>query len=172
MRTVLVAAYAVSMAVAVAGHGMLPEQAAVHFGASGAADGWGSRDTLTGLFVVMNTVLFVVFLSGPRLAFRLPDDMISLPNRDYWLAEDRRERAIEIMSGLAYEFGAATLVYTAFVMVLTVHANHRQPPALDNTTFLVGLGAYLLYSAWWCVRLVRSFRKPDAEETATPIQPR
>lgn len=172
MRTVLMVAYAVSMAVAVVGHGMLPEQAAVHFGASGAADGWAPRAVHTGLFVVMNTVVFVLFLLGPRLAFRLPDDMISLPNRDYWLAEGRRDRALGIMSSLVHEFGATTLAFTVLVMVLTIQANHRQPPALDDTTFLVGLGAYLLYAAWWCIRLVRSFRKPDPEETATPIRPR
>jgi len=172
MRTVLVAAYAVSMAVAVVGHGMLPEQAAVHFGASGAADGWAPRAVHTGLFVVMNTVVFVLFLLGPRLASRLPDEMISLPNRDYWLAEGRRERALEIMSNLVHELGAATLGFTVVVMVLTLQANRREPPALDNVTFLVGLGAYLLYTSWWCVRLIRSFRRPEAEETATPIQPR
>ena len=109
----------------------------------------------------MFSFFFILFWWIPKLLVTVPPDMVNLPHKEYWLAEENRERAVAIFSALLHEFGAVILLFFALVGVLTTWANLEQPIRLDNTLFLGGLVAFLAYTGWWCVRLYRAFRIPE-----------
>jgi uncharacterized membrane protein len=106
----------------------LPDPMASHFGAGGAPDAFMSR---AGFFIAMALVgggsVAAVFAS-PILLRVTPRRLISLPNRDYWLAnEGRREAAFDRLAGLMGWIGAATTALLVIATELTVQANLEKP---------------------------------------------
>ena len=79
---------------------LVPDPMASHFGLSGRPNGWSSHfRMIAGL-----TVLVLVFAAIFAVTFffsRVPDRLISLPNKTYWLAPERREATPLVRVGLA-----------------------------------------------------------------------
>src|SRR5687768_4726464 len=69
----------------------LPEKMASHFNAAGEVDGWMSKSSF---FIFEGGILLLIlaeFTLIPFLIKILPDSLINLPNKDFWLAKERRE---------------------------------------------------------------------------------
>ncbi len=66
----------------------LPEQVAIHFGADGRPDGWGSRE----FFVTFNIVLYVFIYFLFRFIRKVPKEFVNMPHRAYWFAPEREEQ--------------------------------------------------------------------------------
>jgi len=92
-------------------------------------------------------LLSVMFLLVPLLITRLPPGMINLPNKDYWLAPERRASTARTIQGYMVGFGDA------------MRASLMPVPHLPNRIWalLVLLAAFTLI---WTVRLLRAFRRP------------
>jgi hypothetical protein len=104
--------------------------------------GWG---TIALLFVV------------PLFLFRLPPAMISLPNREYWLASD--ERRVYALDRLAEYLGwtaAATAALLAVAIELAIRANLHETAFADGP-FLVFLGAYFAFVLGATIWMLRTF---------------
>jgi len=71
-------------------HGRLPERVATHFDFAGRANGWMSREVQTAAHIGIVLFLAAMLEGLARLGPRLPDEMINLPQCDYWLAPERR----------------------------------------------------------------------------------
>lgn len=139
----------------------LPEPFASHFGGGGEPDAFMSK---VGFFVVMALVgggsVALVFVS-PLLLRITPRELISLPNRDYWLATDeRRTEATDRLAGVMGWIGAATTGLVVIATELTIQANLEQTN-LDEVTFLLFLGLYFAFVIVAVVRLFRIFRVPE-----------
>jgi len=93
----------------------------------------------------------------------LPDSLINLPHREYWLAPERRDETAGYLVGHMLWLSCMMSGLTIVLHQMTVEANLQAPPQLSNTTwgymamFLVGL--FL-----WIFMLVRHFRLPKAGE--------
>ena len=139
----------------------LPDTMASHFGLSGRADSYMSKE---GFFLVLGLVgggaLAAIFAS-PALMRRLPPSLINIPNRKYWLADDeRREIAIERMADLLGGMGVATAALLAAVIELVMQANlHRTN--LDNRTFVIVMVAYMGFAAYVFVQRRRLLKLPE-----------
>lgn len=72
-------------------YGKLPQRVAVHFNFHGTADGWVSRQSLPLICLGTVVVLALLFWGIGKLIRRVPDNLINLPNKAYWLAPQRRE---------------------------------------------------------------------------------
>ncbi len=83
----------------------LPETVATHYGAGGRANGWMTRSGYL-LFMMVFLLGFstlVSFLIG-FIPHMLPS-LTSIPNRDYWLAEERREGLLQFLSSHGWWLG-------------------------------------------------------------------
>jgi uncharacterized membrane protein len=139
----------------------LPDTVASHFGSGGEPDAFMNK---VGFFVVMALVgggsVALVFAS-PLLLRITPRELISLPNRDYWLSSsERRSEATDRLAGVMAWIGAATTGLLVVATELTVQANLEQTN-LDEATFLVFLVVYFAFVTVAVVRLFRMFRIPD-----------
>jgi serine/threonine-protein kinase len=102
---------------------------------------------------------FVSFVVG-TLPRKFPH-WTNIPNRDYWLAPERREDSARFLSA-----HGKRLAYLVVMLMLGIHymvllASHRRPPALparEFTAIIVGFGLALL---WWIARLYRRFPSKD-----------
>jgi uncharacterized membrane protein len=140
----------------------LPERVATHFGADGLPNGWTSREGFapTMAFVVL---LPVAVIHGVGLLLgRLPPSLINLPNRDYWLAPERRAKTIEHVRTAMLEFGNAMFAFLLFVAWSIVRANTTGDGRLGGS-FELGLLTFLAFVAAWTFFLVKPYLRVPKE---------
>lgn len=137
--------------------GDLPALVASHFGPGGAANGFMAKDTYTVLMLAVVVGVPALVASTTQLVRILPPQMINLPNRQYWLAPERRAATLEALASLNLRFALALAVFLCFVHWLVVRANAVQPARLPETLFFVGLAAFGAATLAWLLVLFRRF---------------
>jgi uncharacterized membrane protein len=136
----------------------LPATVASHFVASGAANGfmpgWIYQRTMVLLIIIFPTLL--AYLSSWSL--NSPDARINLPNREYWLAPQRRETTLRRLRRSMKTAAMMLTLFLDYVHWLVVQANQLTPPHMDADrifTAIIIFSASMLYWAW---RFVKPFR--------------
>lgn len=139
----------------------LPDRVASHFNSAGAADGWMSRSAY--LWTMAGTALGVTaLLLGVFSTLRyLPPSLINLPNRDYWLAPERRAETYASFLSFGVWMAAFQMLLVLGTHLLVVKANQLQPPVLSTNVWWL-LGGFLLSTLALVVSLLRHFRQPAA----------
>jgi len=146
----------------------LPARVASHFTASGAPDGWAPRAELLELYVVILLVTIAPFALFPLILPHIPDGLINLPHKDYWLAPERRAETFRTLGSRMLWFGNATVMLVSHLMGVTLATNLTPHPSLGNTA-LWALAVYLAFTAVWLVSLLLYFyRKPPASRAGPP----
>jgi uncharacterized membrane protein len=165
MRAIFVLLFVANVVLGLVSLVLLPPRVAIHFGSGGTADSWAPSCVNTLFFIGMNAFVFLILYLTPRLVFRFPARWINLPNKDYWLRSENRARTVGMFSSLMWEFGSALFLFLLAVQLLTIQANLSQPVKLNERIFLPALILFILYSVYWCIKLLRAFRLPKAAET-------
>ncbi len=137
----------------------LPARVASHFDGAGRPNGWMSRDGLVLWQCVLLLALGALFGVGGRLLAVTPNGLINLPNKNYWLAPERRAESVAFLTGWLRWVGAGTLAFLMGVFQFSVQANLRRG-RLDSMPFLVATGFFLAGLAIAVVWLYRRFRAP------------
>ena len=139
----------------------LPPTVASHFVGSGEADAFMSRPTYLAAmcFFSAGVPALMVFFTR-RLIHRAPQ-RVNLPNREYWLAPERREASLRAITAHMMQFGFALSLLLAFAHWEVIQANLLEPPRLANDRFLTALGLFVLATGWWLYRLYARFRRPS-----------
>jgi uncharacterized membrane protein len=135
----------------------MPEVIASHFGNAGMANGWQSKSaffiTELGLIIAASVVTF----GAPLITALLPASAINLPNKEFWLAPDRREYILSYFRAQFAWFGCALLAFLLFVMQLVFRANLQPPPQLETSAFVPAIPLFLTFMAVWLIRLILHF---------------
>jgi len=155
-KAVFVALVAVAVAQAIFYYPQLPGTVASHFDGAGHPNGWSSKAEFFGIMFGMMAVMGVVFLGIPKAISRVPDGVISLPNRDYWLSGERRAETMRFIDSQLSWIGVATLLLIVAMTQFTIDANLRPHPELP-TKFMWVFWVYMGYSAVWTVHFVAHF---------------
>ena len=135
----------------------LPPVVASHFGASGAANGFMSRSAYTWFMAGIIAVVPSLLVLLPNLAMSRPRAQFNLPNKNYWLAPERRQETVEYLCGTSRRFGYSLVGFMAYVHWLVVKANAVHPPTLSNEWFVGGLVLLVLAAGGLVVGIFRRF---------------
>ena len=137
----------------------LPERVASHFAANGMANGYMTRDGYRTFIVcfALGVPLFVVAVVAilPR-AF---PGAINIPDRDYWMAPERRENTLGYLTGWACSLGSILSLFIAAIHSAVRVANEYDPPRLPSTLFFIILSAFGVAMVVWIVALATHFRR-------------
>ena len=144
-----------------AGSALLPERVAIHFGAAGHADGWAPRASATVFFEALALVP-LIFLLLALLMRILPAWTFNVPNRDYWLAPERRDETVAIIAGQLLWVACLMNLFLMGIFGLTIEANRMTPPRLPMNLFLPLLMLFIGGTIAWTGVFLRRFRKPPA----------
>jgi uncharacterized membrane protein len=159
LRLTIVAAAVLAALQALLYAPLLPDQVASHFDGTGMPNGWASKQAFFLLMLAVVGGNVALFLGLPQLITRIPLATISLPNRSYWLAPERRRATLRALERQLLLFGIATTTFLAIVFQLVIIANLRPTPRLDPRFGWI-LGGYLLFTIVWTLRLVAGHRRP------------
>lgn len=150
----------VLVALVIASDPWLPEKVATHFEISGTPNGWMSR-SVHAAFILGTAAFVAIVCAGTTYLTRfLPDSMINIPNRAYWLAPERRRETDDKVFALGLWIACLTVAFILGLHLLIVRANRRVPvrlPAVEGVglmlAFLAGIGALILVSCIWSWRI-------------------
>jgi hypothetical protein len=136
----------------------LPDVVASHFGPSGDANGTMPRGAYIRFMLTFMVGLPAVLVGVTHVAMGRPGARINLPNRDYWLAPERRDQTVSYLRTQMVRFSSVLIVFLCYAHWLVVRANRVQPPHLSNPAMISGLVAFVVYAIVWTRFLVRRFR--------------
>ncbi len=138
----------------------LPETIASHFDASGKVNGMMSKNSYFAFLSILLVLLVAVFSSVSRWLPKMPDSMINVPNKEYWLSPERREETFAVFgSSFAWMAVAVTALFIAIdQIVLSANVLRKD---VDPLAFWIVLGVFfVIVIALIFVSLKRFFRTP------------
>lgn len=144
--------------VAVSSRG-LPYLVAAHFNAAGQVNGYMPRDFYVGLMIVLMVTVPVMVALVPMRAFNDPQARINLPHREYWLAHERRDETIAVLSRFARRFSVMLELFLCYGHWAVVQANHRSPPTLPSTPFIVVVVLFIVATMTGVIALIARFQR-------------
>jgi uncharacterized membrane protein len=137
----------------------LPMRVASHFGSSGLANGFVTRDVYLaftiGLVVLVPALVGVLIVMSARFF----PQFLNLPNRDYWLAPERRAETAAYLTTHAAWLAALFALLALGVHVLLIRANRAVPPQLETGPFLAMLLTFMIVMFVWIGALARRFQR-------------
>lgn len=146
----------------------LPSTVASHFGAGGRADGFMSRDGYVAFMAAITVGVPLLIALGGLLARLLPTGLVNLPNKDYWLAPERRDAALATLERWLVAFAGALAFFLCYVHWLVVEANAATPPRLPETPFIAGLAIFIAAALGWSIAFYSRFAAPVKGARAGP----
>ena len=141
----------------------MPRRMASHFAADGRANGWQSREAFFVLMILMSASSAVVCFLAPRQIAAKANARINLPNRDYWLAPERREETMRFIAAMMAWFGCGILFVLISGTFLALQANLAPDHRFNSQAMLAVLGGFLAGLLSLLVRFVRHFQKVPPE---------
>ena len=140
----------------------LPNRVATHFDLHGKANGWMSREQYRNftLGVGLGTSVFVVGVLA--LVQKIGGRGLNLPNKEFWLAEERREATYQFLQSHFLWLGGLIVVFHAGLFHAVVAANSHTPALLSPAWTIALLAGDLVLIGTWLVVLLKRFRLPAA----------
>jgi hypothetical protein len=90
--------------------------------------------------------------------------LLNIPNRDHWIAPERRTDTLAAIESRMQLLAAAMIAFICFVHWLVMRANAINPPRLDESLFFVGLGSFAVFIIGWIIAFRRRFHIDPARQ--------
>jgi len=150
----------VALAKAAYDYPLLPDRLASHFGASGFPNGWMTKPAFFTIYVALVAFAAAAVFLAPRHIAASSRDKIRLPNKEYWLAAERRPETMAYFRAQFAWYGCAFLLTEVLAMELAIEANFHVPPRLPMGPMLLVVVGFVLFNGFWTVLLIRHFSNP------------
>ena len=136
----------------------MPNPMAVHFAADGTPDGFASPMDNAASMCTLAGFMAAIILGTSWLMTVFPSSCFSMPNRDYWMSEERRPETIRRIRSFCELLGVWMMLFFLIVQWQIFQANQTVPPKPIN----IGLygGILLFVIIFETVRSFLSFRLP------------
>ena len=129
---------------------------------AGPSDALTSKVTLLQIYLIAVAGTAFCFPGLGLLITRMKVSRINLPNKEYWLAPERKQRSLDFMVAYTAWFGSATLLFLMRIFhgcFRAVLGEGMRPDPPLPTAIATGVlyGAFILF---WCILPLIRFRKP------------
>jgi len=139
---------------------LLPDRLASHFGASGMPNGWMTKTQFYFTYaLVLLPALFIEFWLHRKVS-KTPGGKLNLPNKDYWLAPERRTETFAYFENFLAWYGCAFLLVVVFAMGLAMRANFDNPPQLPMVPIVSILSGFVVFNVVAVIAMLRRFSLP------------
>jgi len=136
---------------------LLPERMASHFASDGTPNGWQPKGVFLLLMGMVAGVTAIIGFLAPGLIAGRPASQINLPNKEYWLAPERRASTMEFIARQMRWFSCAVLFVILFGGYEAIQANLQDVVRFNSQAMLVVVLGFLAFVLVWVFRFVRHF---------------
>jgi hypothetical protein len=138
----------------------LPGVVATHFDGGGRPNGWMTRGGYLAFSLAFDVGLPLLVTAAIGLVPRRWPRFVNIPNRQHWLAPERRAATLGFLATHACSLGCLMTLFGAAVHWLILRANATASPALATAPLLWTIGAFLAALGVWIYALYRRLAKP------------
>lgn len=134
----------------------LPQKMAVHFDLKGNPDGWSSKGSFLG-FYILALVLVNIWLPLMRLILKkFPKQLINMPHKDYWLTDPKRTRyALDVTENMmAMIFSLFNFLFI-YIMKYTYDINLKGHSALKIWVIFIPTMILMIFPIIYMYRKLR-----------------
>lgn len=136
---------------------LLPERIASHFNAAGMPNGWMTKTQFLWTYaLVLLPALALEFWVSHQIASK-PNAKLNLPNKEYWLAQERRADTFAYFDLFFAWYGCAFLFVVVSAMGLAMRANFNSPPRLPAAPILAVIVGFVVFNVVAIVTMLRRF---------------
>ena len=143
---------------------IMPEQMAAHFNIQGNPDRFVPKIQFFLTQIRIMLVVFLVSLPIQALFLVVPPNIVNMPNREYWLAPERRAKTMERIGDFGSTMFAIILSTIQAAFEISAYANLHTPivfnARLMGLVLVISSGAILLM----LIGLILSFRLPSSAD--------
>jgi uncharacterized membrane protein len=140
---------------------LLPDRLASHFATSGIPNGWMTKSQFFITYAVLLVPALVVEFWVSRRIANKPDSRLNLPNKEYWLAPERRAETFAYFDSFFAWYGCAFLFVEVFAMGLAMRANFDSPPQLPTGPIVSVIAGFVLFNVAAVIAMFHRFSKPQ-----------
>ena len=137
----------------------LPDRLASHFGASGLPNGCMTKSHFVIVYALMIVPAAYLEYGLARTIEKYPR-RLNLPNKDYWLASERRAGTFDYLAGFFAWYGCVVLLVEVLAMAMAMRANLNDPVRLPTGPIELVLGAFLIFNVVAVISMYRRFAMP------------
>ena len=137
---------------------LLPDRMASHFDACGRPNGWSGKIAFFSIYAGVVLLMAGIRIMTRRSLAKTPVSLINLPNKEYWLAPERRAESMVILERYMTAFWSATFIFLICTMDLVFAANLGRSQILGEWFFVL-LAAFVLFTLAWTVSLIKRFAR-------------
>ncbi len=136
----------------------LPENLAAHYNAFGEPDVWTAKNSFAIIEVVILSAILGTCLILPLLLDQLPASWPYLPNKNFWLAKDRRSETSVIIGKFLNWLAVPALGLLIGINQLIFKANILGQNLALTELFII---LFLFFAAWiiWLRSYAKHFKK-------------
>jgi uncharacterized membrane protein len=140
---------------------LMPVKTATHFNIYGQPDGWSSKSTI----LLINTAVVILFALIFRIIIlftpKIPEGLINLPNKHYWLSEKRKIDSYQKINNFLFWIGDITLLFFLLLFYLIYKSNINNYASISPRIWILMI-AYLGVLSILTIKFYKYFNKiPD-----------
>jgi uncharacterized membrane protein len=154
---ILALLFVVAIAQAAFYFGQLPDRVATHFDVKGNPDGWSGRRAATLMMLGFQCGMPLFILAMGKLASRMPESMLNIPDKAYWMHPDRKADALQVSANYLAWIAVLVAVFITVLNHLTFFANRDSAP-LRLGWFAAAMTLFLLAVLALSIRMVLHFK--------------
>lgn len=144
-------------------YAQLPETVATHFIGNGTPGNWQPKNVLMWTLVAVTVIPAVLVFGVPAILKAVPMATVNLPNKQYWLSEERAAQTQEFLAVWFAWFGCVVFLLMLWVFNFVIQWNLHPGDRPSAEKLEWGIGAFATFTVIWVLRLMVHFaRKPDA----------
>lgn len=143
-------------------HSQLPDQVASHFSLSGKPDSYMNRDSFTALKLFIFLMIPATFIGVNYLIGISPKSMINLPNRNYWLSDERKAETLDAIKIRLLALAIITQLFMTFVFRNVHDFNTEAGHSIEIMPVGI-LIIYFIFIGFVIAEMYYRFRKPGPE---------
>ncbi len=128
------------------------------YDAAGDPSGSMAKPLFFALHLLMVAVCVVVFAGLEVILRKAPPSLINIPNREYWLAPDRREATYGRLGESIRSYGTATLVFLIVLAELVIRQNLWPESSVPTIGLWIAASAFVVFTVAWVIRFLLMFR--------------
>ncbi len=139
-------------------YNLLPDKTAIHYNFKGQPDAWNSKTTI--ILINVGVVIFMALLFRVLIFFtrKIPEGLINLPNKYYWLAESRKEETYKVINDFLFWTVDITLLFFIFLFYLIYRANINNDSSIAPGIWIIMI-VYIVALSVFTIKFYKYFNK-------------
>ena len=137
----------------------LPEKIASHFTMSGQANGWMAKSNFMTINYSIAGFIIITFMGLSFGLSKIPVSMLNMPNKNYWLSDEQKQKTCDFMSHYILWFGSMTVMLLTCINYHLFQFNKKKMQFLPYNKEIFSI--YFVFTAIWIWGLYKRFGKKD-----------